>query len=491
MGPRFLIALVGASLVIGCGGSSPERTRMGTGGNQDGGLPDGSGGSAGGAAGGGADGGAGGGTGHVIYAGPSGLDTNPGTASSPFRTLKKAVSVAVSGDTIHLYDGTYQAGPALETWGYVLPANVTIVGQSTAGTILDGQAMSFDGIDAPSALTLQSLTIENFQNGVDLKTPSSTVALTDVAIADSANAGIYVEGPAAGSTVTIAGSKTAITQTAATTGVELALVANATVTMTGGSVTTGGDAFHFYGQCPGSALNISGTTITQTAHSGTYYAVYNFPPSPNTTPVAISIAGATIAGTVYDNDSTSTLTITGSTFTEVDDSGDGVDFYGKTLTISGNTTITMTASGSTPNTWRGVTYHSVAGYPSTMSLDHLTITGGGTAIIQDGFTGSAKLRNTTITMQADDGYSINGGQLDLGTTGDPGNNALGLPTSGGSTWFALDIFAAGTASVTVTSSQSTIGGSIPAAAVIAPTGTTYAQSGQVYLVSPGSTLTFE
>ncbi|MCC6558048.1 MAG: DUF1565 domain-containing protein, partial [Polyangiaceae bacterium] len=39
----------------------------------------------------------------------AGDDAGPGTEEQPLRTLKRALSIARSGDTVHLFPGTYDA----------------------------------------------------------------------------------------------------------------------------------------------------------------------------------------------------------------------------------------------------------------------------------------------------------------------------------------------------------------------------------------------
>jgi hypothetical protein len=46
-------------------------------------------------------------TGNVYYVATNGSDSNPGTTTQPFRTLKKGVSVLTAGDTLYVKDGTY------------------------------------------------------------------------------------------------------------------------------------------------------------------------------------------------------------------------------------------------------------------------------------------------------------------------------------------------------------------------------------------------
>ncbi|WP_288160946.1 DUF1565 domain-containing protein, partial [Streptococcus pneumoniae] len=46
--------------------------------------------------------------GTAYYVAPNGNDKNPGTKQKPFRTLKKAASMAKAGATIYMRGGTYK-----------------------------------------------------------------------------------------------------------------------------------------------------------------------------------------------------------------------------------------------------------------------------------------------------------------------------------------------------------------------------------------------
>lgn len=66
----------------------------------------------------------------TLYVSTSGKDTNTGTATSPFKTLFKATSVAKSGDVIHVNAGTYT-----ETKTSILPVGVSIEGDGNTSII--------------------------------------------------------------------------------------------------------------------------------------------------------------------------------------------------------------------------------------------------------------------------------------------------------------------------------------------------------------------
>ncbi|HUK33023.1 MAG TPA: DUF1565 domain-containing protein, partial [Vicinamibacterales bacterium] len=75
----------------------------------------------------------------------TGLDTNPGIAGSPFRTITHALSVALSGDTISAAAGIYDALSG-ETFPLHLKDGVAIVGAGPASSTIDGQG-AVTGLD--------------------------------------------------------------------------------------------------------------------------------------------------------------------------------------------------------------------------------------------------------------------------------------------------------------------------------------------------------
>jgi hypothetical protein len=71
----------------------------------------------------------------MIYVSPSGNDANSGSATSPFKTFSKAVSVLKAGDTLQVMPGTYGETLTLSTSG-TESAPVTVIGN---GAILNMQ----------------------------------------------------------------------------------------------------------------------------------------------------------------------------------------------------------------------------------------------------------------------------------------------------------------------------------------------------------------
>jgi Arc/MetJ family transcription regulator len=72
----------------------------------------------------------------LYYVNPAGIDTNPGTAASPFKTIKKAIAVALAGDTINVAAGTYNSAGG-ETFPITMPSGVQLMGSGATTTIIN------------------------------------------------------------------------------------------------------------------------------------------------------------------------------------------------------------------------------------------------------------------------------------------------------------------------------------------------------------------
>jgi hypothetical protein len=57
------------------------------------------------------------------FVSPTGKDSNPGTESKPWRTVHKAATTAVAGDTVIYEDGTYDLGSGQSAWNNGAPGN--------------------------------------------------------------------------------------------------------------------------------------------------------------------------------------------------------------------------------------------------------------------------------------------------------------------------------------------------------------------------------
>ena len=75
------------------------------------------------------------------YVAPAGSDTNPGTASAPFRTIQKAADVVSPGDTVLVRSGRYTGASRIVslTRGGEPGRRITFLSERKWGALLDGQ----------------------------------------------------------------------------------------------------------------------------------------------------------------------------------------------------------------------------------------------------------------------------------------------------------------------------------------------------------------
>jgi parallel beta-helix repeat protein len=99
-------------------------------------------------------------TGNVYYVSPTGNDTNPGTASAPFRTFAKANSVLTAGSTLNIYAGVYNQQLKISKNG---TGTARIIVQPVGGTVvIDRQNVASSGIDVRAFyVTIKNLTVRN------------------------------------------------------------------------------------------------------------------------------------------------------------------------------------------------------------------------------------------------------------------------------------------------------------------------------------------
>jgi hypothetical protein len=394
----------------------------------------------------------------AITAAPTGTDaaTNTGTVDLPYRSLKQAIAVADVGDTIHLVDGTYSALPTAsggsgETWGYMLPSDLTVIGDTTAGTILDGVSInSVDGFDVVKSLSLQNMTIQDFRYGVDVSKDTSTLKMTDVVLSNNSSYALNIETNAANSTVTIAGMKSNISSST-----QAAIFASSahdiTVTINDATIQSGGDVIYWTGNMSGAKLTLTNATVKQLM---TYNAI-NFTYINNTTTgTSLTLNNSTITGSISDQDAKGSMTVMGGTITQK--SNDVIGMGALNLTMTG-TTITMTANNS------GI--YITSGIGSLISLKNVMISGGGRGIYQNGAGSQLKLRGTTIQNTMYDAVYLTNGNLDMGTMTESGDNFLSAPVSNPNYYYyCINISRPNGTATAITASGSAIGaqGAVPA-----------------------------
>ena len=98
--------------------------------------------------------------GNIVYVAKNGSDSNDGVHQlDPVLTLAHAITLASSGDTIHISPGTY-----VETFPLTVPVNVTITGQDMRNVIItpSGATDSNDAFLVNGEVTIENLTIKDF-----------------------------------------------------------------------------------------------------------------------------------------------------------------------------------------------------------------------------------------------------------------------------------------------------------------------------------------
>ena len=188
---RLGIVLAGAFVALGCG-SAPraEQVSDGTGGHASAlattASTSGTGGHAsatdatasssgtgGSGTGGGTDGGAP--VTNIFVDALGGSDTNPGTEKEPFKTLKRALAVATSGQTVQLAAGTYDANSG-ETSPETIPDGVNISAVTAGQTVLLGDGTTPpEGLKLAGSATISYVSREGFADAISASTGMQTL----------------------------------------------------------------------------------------------------------------------------------------------------------------------------------------------------------------------------------------------------------------------------------------------------------------------------
>jgi len=118
-------------------------------------------------------------------------DANLGSPSYPLKTLHAAVarinSLHDDNYTIHVATGTYSVATGEDDEVLTVEQNLTIIGSGLDNTVLDGTGASLwtaglvVSVGAED-VTIQGLTIQNFEKGIGISTDAACLALTGVVI---------------------------------------------------------------------------------------------------------------------------------------------------------------------------------------------------------------------------------------------------------------------------------------------------------------------
>ncbi len=360
----------------------------------------------------------------ALFVNPTnGADSNPGTQSAPFKTLKKALTVAKSSQVINLQDGTYNAASG-EDFKTPVPDGVTIQAVNTGGAILVG-VLGDTGLTFSGSGTARGLKLQNFDLGIQASTGTQT--LSDLTLTQD-SIGINVFGSAQTSLTN--SSMDSDGYGASLSGTSFLKVTGGTFNLLGSSCRNGAGFI----LTQSSALNLQGVTITNfqgtavVASDSSNVTVSNSVMDKNLfcgVP-AVSVGGvarASLTNTTISNvgaANTPGLVVGGSG--QVSLSGGsisanvwGILFSGGSLDIDGTSIV--------GNGGFGV----LANASGTLNIKNAKVnnnSGDGIHISQDGVT--LTLRNTEVRNNASFGINLqaSSGTLNLGTASDLGGNTI-------------------------------------------------------------------
>jgi hypothetical protein len=321
----------------------------------------------------------------AITAGPMGDDNNRGTTDSPFKTFTKAITVASANDTVSLLEGKFSTG---ETWGKPIPDKVTIVGASTAGTVLEGPGAAGGSVNADGFLfagdgTVKNLTVGYFNYNFHIN-KGGTIAVENVKAVGARYDGMYIDYQAMGPKVSITGAMSDFTGNSQSS-IQVSSAPGTSITISGGVKLGSMTTYGIQVNANNVSLTVDDASIDTPANSNSIYANgndYVFKLNKLTLNNTLQVSSQ---GPMY----TGSLDVTNSTFT-LGMNDYGIQFYGATLNITGT-----------------------------------TFTGGYQQVTQGA--GNAKVRGSKFTGYSYNGYIINTGKLDLGTAADPGTNEFSGP----------------------------------------------------------------
>jgi predicted RecA/RadA family phage recombinase len=415
-----------------------------------------------------------------------GNDANPGTQQKPLKTLKQSLSLAMSGQTVHLFPGTYDAQNGEDFVGAV-PAGVSIAAVVPGDAVLVGQnngvALYFAGDGSASYLRIQG-----FSTGIQADT--GVLSLTEIDFQKNSEA--------------------------------ISLSGNAQASLKGGSIADGRSAFRLDGvaslaistteihnlgpNCNGdvgvlwdaSYLTLEEVKIYDVAGSLALRHA-SFASIKNSVIKSVGDHGCGGSNTIYATEAAQ-LHLEDTTISEPP---------GTPLGISGSASVKI-VGGAIASSGNAINIYEVA----DVTIDELVLTGPGamvnTAAILitapgahvtatnatilsflsgiELWHGSVKLRDSVI-KDCNTGAYVMGGNLDLGSAEDPGGNtlqiklgtALALQTS------AITVKAAGNTWIPSTQGANAAG-LYPSGTLMGPLGTNAPAPRNFYISAAGSTI---
>lgn len=145
----------------------------------------------------------------------SGLDTNPGTAAAPLKTLTRALKLATTGTTVNLAAGNYGPGFSGDQYpatGLVVPAGVTIIGALNNGSPAAQLVGSGTGtaLNLAGTATVRNLSFAGSGFAVGLFAKQGTQTLSNLVVGTPQQGTTIIDGVQAGGGIVLRGTAQAV-----------------------------------------------------------------------------------------------------------------------------------------------------------------------------------------------------------------------------------------------------------------------------------------
>src|SRR5215213_1361741 len=126
---------------------------------------------------------------NIYYVSPTGNDTNPGTATAPFKTFAKANSVLTAGSTLNIYAGTYTEQLKISKSG---TSSAIITVKPLSGTVvIDMKNVATFGLSlAASYVSVSSLEVRN-SGDICVNMVGSNLTVDGLIVHECASHGIH------------------------------------------------------------------------------------------------------------------------------------------------------------------------------------------------------------------------------------------------------------------------------------------------------------
>lgn len=111
-----------------------------------------------------------------VYVSTNGSDTNNGSAEAPYLTIAKGIGSVSENGTVHIANGVYKG---TDNTNITIYHSMNIIGQSQAGTIINGSNTNWIFDIQSGTVTIQNLTFVNANDGAIYNSEDATTTIND------------------------------------------------------------------------------------------------------------------------------------------------------------------------------------------------------------------------------------------------------------------------------------------------------------------------